>query len=215
MRRFGLVLLSVAAFAPMAMTSEAMAEDCTKDVLAAFDRQHKAKAFRTSLTQPTAEGPAEVTWDYLPPDRALQTVKSPAMAGVQHTMLVGDRAFAGSDEAYEELLPQFKQSIQAEVASAVGPPPSNIGVFECGGKKTFDGKELLAYSASDKEIKPGTSPDDILARTIYVDPASGLPAYNVIAAVSGKGEPALKVTYSYPTDVVIEAPVGAPIQKSR
>ena len=208
MRRFGLFLVGFAAFSPIAM-----ADDCTKDVLVAFDKQHKSKAFRTSLTQATAEGPAEITWDYLPPDKALQTVKSPAMAGVQHTMLVGDRAFAGADEAYEELLPQFKQSVAAEVQAAVGPPPENIGVFECAGKKTFDGKELVAYSAKDKDVKPGTDPGDVLARTIYVDPESGLPAYNVIAAVSGKVEPVVKVTYSYPADIVIEAPVNAPAQK--
>jgi hypothetical protein len=53
-----------------------------------------------------------------------------------------------------------------------------------------------------------------LARTIYVEPESGLPAYNVVAASAGKGAPLMKVTYSYPADLVIEAPVGAPVQKS-
>ena len=66
-----------------------------------------------------------------------------------------------------------------------------------------------------RSVKPGTDPGDVLARTIYVEPTSGLPAYNVVGAVSGKGDPVLKVTYSYPTDVVIEAPQGAPIQKHR
>ena len=210
MRRFALVLVGVAAFAPMAV-----ADDCTKDVLAAFEKQRTSKAFRVAMTQPTAEGMADVTVDYLPPNRMLQTVKSPAMAGIQQTMLVGERAFAGSDGVYEELLPQFTQSIAAEVKAAVGAPPANIGVFECTGKSTFDGKELLSYRASDKDSKPGTAAGDVLARTIYVDPASGLPAYNVIGTVSGNGEPVMKVTYSYPADVVIEAPQGAPIQKSR
>ena len=209
MRRFGLVLFALAAFAP-----NAFAEDCTKDVLASFEKQRTSKAFRVAMTQPTAEGPADMTVDYLPPNRMLQSVKSAAMVGVQHTMLVGDKAYAGTDEAYEELLPQFTQSIFAEVKAAVSAPPANIGTFECMGKAQFDGKELVAYRSADKEAPAGTKPEDILARTIYIDPTSGLPAYNVIAAVGGKTDPVMKVTYSYPADVVIEAPVGAPIQKA-
>ncbi len=197
------------------MMTAASAEDCTKDVVAAFEKQRTSKAFRVAMVQPTAEGPAEMTVDYIPPGKMLQTVKSAAMAGIQQTMLVGSRAFAGSDGAFEELLPQFTQSIVAEVADALGSPGRSIGSFECAGKMTFDGKEQLAYRSLDKASQANTEPGKMLTRTIYVDPASGLPMYNVVATVSGMGEPVMKVTYSYPADVVIEAPVGAPIQKAR
>jgi hypothetical protein len=215
MRRFGWVVLGAMVCAPLAFATAALADDCTKDVIAAFEKQRTSKAFRVSMTQPTAEGPADMTVDYLPPNRMLQTVKSAAMAGVQQTMLVGDRAFAGSEGAFEELLPQFTQSIVAEVETALAKPQANIGNFECVGKTTFDGKEFLAYRAADKKVEAGVKPEDVLARTIYVEPASGLPAYNVVGAVSGKGDLVMKVAYSYPTDVVIEAPQGAPMQKSR
>lgn len=210
MRRFGWSLAGLVAFLP----GIALADDCSKDVLAAVEKQRSSKAFRVSMTQGTVEGPVDMTVDYLPPDRMLQTVTAKHMAGPQQTMLVGKRAFAGSDGAYEELLPQFAQSVVSEMANAVG-KPDHMGTFECVGKQTVDGKEFLAYRAVDKDAKPGANPDETLARTIYVDPANGLPAYNIVAAVSGKGEPALKVTYSYPTDLVIEAPEGAPIQKIR
>ena len=210
MRRFGWSLAGLVAFLP----GIALADDCSKDVLAAVEKQRSSKAFRVSMTQGTVEGPVDMTVDYLPPDRMLQTVTAKHMAGPQQTMLVGTRAFAGSDGAYEELLPQFAQSVVSEMANAVG-KPDHMGTFECVGKQTVDGKELLAYRAVDKDAKPGANPDETLARTIYVDPDSGLPAYNIVAAVSGKGEPALKVTYSYPTELVIEAPEGAPIQKIR
>ncbi|MBR2535606.1 MAG: hypothetical protein IKE66_05990 [Hyphomicrobium sp.] len=210
MRRFGWSLAGLVAFLP----GIALADDCSKDVLAAVEKQRSSKAFRVSMTQGTVEGPVDMTVDYLPPDRMLQTVTAKHMAGPQQTMLVGTRAFAGSDGAYEELLPQFAQSVVSEMANAVG-KPDHMGTFECVGKQTVDGKEFLAYRAVDKDAKPGANPDETLARTIYVDPANGLPAYNIVAAVSGKGEPALKVTYSYPTDLVIEAPEGAPIQKIR
>jgi hypothetical protein len=214
MRRLGFVVLSMAVLAPLGLTSAAMADDCSKDVLAAFEKQRTSKAFRMAWTQPNAEGVAEMTVDYLPPNKMMQTVKSPAMAGVQQTLLIGDRAFAGSGGAFEELLPQYTQSIVAEVESTLG-KPTNVGNFECVGKASLDGKDYVAYRAADKDVKPGTDPGDVLARTVYVDSASGLPAYNVVAAVSGKGDPVMKVTYSYPTDVVIEAPQGAPMQKQR
>ncbi|MEQ1716127.1 MAG: hypothetical protein ABL907_09110 [Hyphomicrobium sp.] len=191
------------------------AADCTGDVVAAFDKQRTSKAFRVAMTQPTAEGEVEMTVDYLPPDKMLQTVKSPAMPGDQQTMLVGSRAFAGSSGSFEELLPQFTQSIVAEVQTALGGTGKAIGTFECLGKMAYEGRDLLAFRASDKEASPGTAPEHVMARTVYVDPASGLPAFNVVASEAGKDKPAVKVIYTYPEDIVIEAPVGAPIQKIR
>ncbi len=196
----------------MAFVHAAHAADCTADVVAAFEKQRTSKAFRVAMQQPTAEGLADMTVDYMPPDKMLQTVKSPAMPGDQQTMLVGSRAFAGSSGAFEELLPQFTQSIVAEVATAVGAPSKNIGTFECLGTSAFEGKEFLGYRTSGKD-QPGTAPEKMLARTIFVDPASGLPAFNVVASISGKDEPVMKVAYSYPTDMKIEIPQGAPVQK--
>src|SRR3954454_11037430 len=108
MRPVYLVLLLLAVAAP------ARADDCTKDVVAAFQKQRTSKAFRVEFSQPTAEGEAQMKIDYLPPDKMLQTVTSPAMPGEQQTMLVGNRAFAGTSGALEELLPQYTQSIAAE-----------------------------------------------------------------------------------------------------
>lgn len=208
MRRAGLACFTVFAFA-----LPAHAEDCSKDVLAAVEKQRTSKAFRVSMVQPTVEGPVKMTVDYLPPDRMLQTVTADHMPGEQHTMLVGTRAFAGSGGGYEELLPHLAQSVVTEMKAAVG-KPENVGTFECAGKQSFEGKDYLAYRAVDKEAKPGTPPDEVLARTIYVDEVTGLPAYNVVATVSGKAPPVMKVEYSYPADVVIEAPANAPVQKA-
>ena len=52
-----------------------------------------------------------------------------------------------------------------------------------------------------------------MTRTIYVDPATGKPAYNVVSALSGNADPLIKIKYSYPTDVEIIAPANAPVQK--
>jgi hypothetical protein len=208
MRRLGLGLIGL-----LVTTTAAWAEDCSKEVSAAIEKQRTSKAFRVALTQGTAEGPVDMTIDYMPPDRMLQTVVGAHMPGKQQTILVGGRAFAGSEGAFEELLPHFVQSIVAEVAVAVGKPEKITG-FECAGKETFEGKEYIAYRSLDKDAEPDVKPEDLLARTVYVDPESGLPAFNVVAAGAGKGTQLMKVTYSYPTDIEIEPPAGAPVQKS-
>ncbi|PPC84927.1 MAG: hypothetical protein CTY31_07515 [Hyphomicrobium sp.] len=202
---------TLATLLTLALTTPAFAEDCTKDVLAAFEKQRTSKAFRVAMTQPTAEGPVDMTVDYLPPDKMLQTVVGKHMPGEQQTMLVGDRAFAGSSGAFEELQPHLTQSIVSEVRAALDAPPSNLGTYLCVGKQTFDGKEYVAYRTQTPEPVAA----DAMARTIYVDAASGLPMLNIVAKASNTNEPVVKVTYSYPTDIEIVAPVGAPVHKSQ
>ena len=197
----------------LALTSAALADDCSKDVSAAFEKQRASKAFRVAMDQGTVEGPVKMTVDYIPPGRMLQTVVGKHMPGEQQTMFVDGRAFAGTSGSFEELLPQFSQSISAEVSAAVS-APQKLGVFECLGKAAFEGKDYVAYRTSDKAAAGAADGAETLARTIYVDPASGLPALNVVAALSGKGDPVLKIVYSYPTDIVIEVPQNAPVQKS-
>ena len=208
MRAVGLFLL------PILMAGQASATDCTKDVLAAFAKQRSSKAFRVQFSQPTAEGEAKMTIDYMPPDKMLQTVTSPAMPGEQQTMLVGNRAFAGTSGAFEELLPQYTQSIVAEFKEAVSAPTGKLGTFECLGPAKLDSLSLVAFRTADKG-SAGADASKVIARTIYVDPATGLPAYNVVAPLAANAEPVMKVKYSYPTDIEIVAPENAPVQKLR
>jgi hypothetical protein len=208
MRRLFLVLLPLVAAGP------ALAADCTKDVVAAFEKQRTSKAFRVEFSQPTAEGEAQMRIDYIPPDKMLQTVTSPAMPGEQQTMLVGDRAYSGTSGTFEELQPQFTQSIVAEVRTALGASPQKPGSFECLGSAKLDNRDLVAYRTVET-IPPGTDPAKVVARTIYVDPATGLPAFNVVAAMGGNADPVMKVKYTYPNDIEIIAPKNAPAQKLR
>ncbi len=187
----------------------ARAADCSADVMAAFEKQRAGKTYRVAMTQPTAEGPVQMTVDYVLPDRMLQTVVAPHMPDEQQTMLVGSRAFAGSGGAFEELLPQFTQSVISEFQAATG-SERNPGKFDCLGKQTLDGKEYVGYRTS------GGGADGVaLARTVYVEEASGLPAFNIVGAASGAGDPVMKAIYSYPKDLTIEPPASAPVQKSR
>lgn len=210
MRRAAFASLTVMAFVP-----PAFAEDCTKQVLDAFQKQRTSKAFSVAMQQPSAEGLITLRVDYLPPDKMLQTVTSPAMPGEQQTMLVGNRAYAGSQGAFEELLPQYTQSIITEVRNALGDPGKQLGSFECKGKVAFEGKDFITYTAIDAAAPKDVPPDKVLARTIYVDEASGLPMFNIVAQAGGKSDPVVKASYAYPADLVIEEPKGAPMQKIR
>ena len=186
---------------------------CQDEVIAAFTKQRKSPAFRVEMAQPTAEGPVNVRVDYVPPAKMLQTVTGGNMPGEQQTMLVGDRAFAGTSGAYEELLPQYTQSIVAEVKTALGQTAENLGEFECLGKVSFDGKDLVGYKT--KAAADAKAGEASLSRIVYVDPASGLPAYNVVMPTKAGEAPVMKAVYSYPADIVIEAPEGAPVQKTK
>ncbi len=206
MRALCLAILSLSIAAP------AYAADCTDDVLAAFAKQRASKAFRVEFSQPTAEGDVHMTIDYMPPDRMLQTVVSPSMPGEQQTMLVGNRAFAGTSGMLEELLPQFTQSILSEANQAMFAPPKGISNFECLGQAKLDGQDFTAYRTTNKTA-PEADASKMLARTIYVEPATGLPAFNVVARTAEADKPLLKIKYSYPTDIDIVAPTNAPVQK--
>jgi hypothetical protein len=209
MRAFMLALTASYALS----SAPAFAEDCSAQVLAAVAKQLQQKAFRVEFTQPTAEGDAHMIIDYMPPGRMLQTVTSPAMPGEQQTMLVYNRAFSGSGGSFEELQPQFTQSIIAEVANALARPTKLEG-YECLGTVKFENQDLIAYRNADKS-HPQADPSKVIARTIYVDPKTGLPAYNVIASLAEGAKPLREMRYAYPTDIDIVAPANAPAQKLR
>jgi hypothetical protein len=201
------------AVAALAVATPASAADCSADVLNAIRKQLSLKAFRVEFSQPTAEGEAQMRIDYMPPLRMLQTVTSPAMPGEQQTMLINNRAYAGSGGSFEELQPQFTQSIIAEVAEALA-RPAKLDGYECLGTVKYEGQDLLAYRYVDK-THPQADPSKVITRTIYVDPKSELPAFNVVATLAESSKPLREVKYSYPTDIDIVAPANAPVQKLR
>ena len=69
--------------------------------------------------------------------------------------------------------------IAEHIQQAVTAPPKAGADFSCLGKVAYDGKDYLAYRTAPEKTEKGAE----LARTIYVDPATGLPAFNVIAEV--------------------------------
>ncbi len=196
-----------------ALYSGAANAGCKDEVAAAFEKQRTSPAFRVQMSQPAPAGEISMTVDYLPPDRMMQSVNGPGMPSEQQTLVVGTRAFSGTAGAWQELLPQFSQSVVANVKSAIGQSQPNLGDFDCLGTVPFEGKNYLGYRTKPAPAVDGNK--DAIARTLYIDAATGLPAFNVVAPISASEPAVMKAVYSYPTDIVIEAPANAPVQGTK
>ncbi|MAS41189.1 MAG: hypothetical protein CMK33_05675 [Porticoccaceae bacterium] len=190
-------------------------ESCRDEVIAAFSKQRSSGAYRMVGERMSETGPVEVTEEYIPPDRMRHVIVAVGQPPLQ-TVLVGRRAWSRQDGPWEELMPAIAQTIIAQVIAATAVPPTDVGQFECAGKATVDGKEYVAYRSVEK---PGSSPlgpgGTPVHRTLYVDPATGLPAYNIVAEEKDGATPIFKGAYSYPDDLVIEGHPDAPLAKIR
>lgn len=201
------------------VVTSAAAADCKQEVLQSFEKQRKSPGFRMAAemiqqaNSSTAPEQVKLTVDYLPPDRMHQTVESPGLPAPMETVLVGTRAWATNGGGFEELRPEFAQSIVSHVRETLVDPPADNSDYVCLGKQTYGGKEFVGYRTNDANVKPDDK--NAVQRTIYVDPATGLPAFNIVAAVSGDQPPVFKGSYSYPTDIKIDAIEGAPVATSR
>lgn len=205
-------LISLGLSAGSALSADAA---CKQAVFDAFTKQRTSKAFTMVADMHGESGPVQITVEYVPPDRMHQTIVAKDQAPLE-TTLVGTRAWSRQGGAWEELMPAIAQTIIAQVRAAVVDPPKDVGDFECLDKVTVDGKEYLAYRSVEKPgavaMGAGGTP---VHRTVYVDPAAGLPAINVVVEEKEGAEPIFKGVYAYPTDLKIEAHPDAPLVRMR
>lgn len=203
------IVLAVAVPGPMAAAQAA--EDCSAAVAAAFVKQRQQKAFRFAAEMPGEGGVTRMTIDYVPPDRMYQKVEAPGQPAPVETIAIARWAWGTQGGGWEELQPQFAQSVTAHVHDALVAPPKLTGAFACLGKSNRDGVEVLGYrslpEAGAAQVPAGA---DELARTIYVDAASGLPVANVVAALKEGAAPVFDGRYTYSADIKVEAPIGEP-----
>jgi hypothetical protein len=210
--------LRIAAVAALALwTGPALSAgaSCKDEVVAAFLKQHASRAFTMVAQINSDAGPVELTVEYVPPDRMRQKIVAPGQAMPLETVLVGTRAWSLNGNKWEELLPAIAQTMIAQVHEAIVEPPKDVGEYECLGKTAIDGKEYLAYRSVEKGTgaPTGSTLTKPVHRTVYVDPATGLPALNVVAEDKPGAVPIFKGVYAYPTDLVIEGYPDAPLAK--
>lgn len=208
-------LVSALAFAlattPLALATAAAAADCKAEVLAAFEKQRQTKAFRSYSESPGEKGPIKVTVDYMPPAKMHQTVVTPDHPAPIETIAIQRWAWATMGGGWEELQPQFSQSAVAAMKDVLVEPLKDPGDMTCLGKVTYDGKEYLGY---ENVGKAGDAGQPQLKRTVYIDPATGLPAVNVVSDTKDGAAPVYKGVYSYPDDIAIDSPL-APVPEDK
>jgi hypothetical protein len=191
------------------------AADCRSEVEAAFEKQRTtAPGYRVQTEQHQQNGVVEITIDYMQPDRMYQKVVAPNERAPIETIAVGRWAWGNMGGGWEELQPQFAQSVTSFTQATLTEPARATGDFECLGKAKIDGRDLVGYRS-----KPSPTPPDrgvgasesntVVQRTLYVDAETGLPAINIIAEAGQAAKPWVRTTYAYPKDIAVEAPVGA------
>jgi hypothetical protein len=192
-----LIVLSLLAFAAPAPAASAC--DGKAEVETAFTAQHK-QPWRTETASKSDTGIAQSqTFDFQPPDRMYRKVVSGEDA--VETIGIGKTAWTNVKGSWEEMKPELALLVSTHMKSSFAPPRVSVE-FKCLGSVTYEGKSLLGY-----QTVPETVEGKVFARTIYVDPATKLPAFNIIGAPDGSGEPLMKEVYSYPTDIKIESPL--------
>ena len=211
------VAVCIAIFALMAMPSASADETCKAQVKEAFSKQRAAKSFRMVAKLRGETGPVEITAEYVPPDRMRQVIVAPGQPAPLETVLVGTRAWSNQGGQWNELMPALVHSIIAQVRAAVIDPPKVVGDFECLDKAAVDGKEYIAYRSIEKPGEPATASliEEPVHRTVYVDPDTGLPAINIVKEENPDATPIFEGVYTYPTNIVIEGQLDAPLARAR
>lgn len=202
--------LATAVVCSLAVAQARAGDECRAAVEAAFNKQRvHVSGYRFAAQMPGEQGATQMTIDYLPPDRMYQKVEAPGNQKPVETIAIQRWAWGTMGGGWEELQPQFAQSIIAHVRSTLIDPPKLTSAFTCLGKVKLEGKERVAYRADQPSAAPGSAGEGAqLARTIYVDETSGLPLANIVTREDGKGDVIFDGRYSYPTDISIEPPIG-------
>jgi hypothetical protein len=195
------VLLAATCLALAAPGLPAAACDGKAEVEAAFLKQQK-QPWRTEILTKGHDGTDQhQRFDFQPPDKMYRK----ATAGGESIETIGISKWAwsnlGAGTGWEELQPMHARVVTLQVQEAFA-PPRVTAEFNCLGTVTFEGKSYRAYQTTPEKVDTG----QVLARTIYVDPDTGLPAFNIVGAPDGSGDPVVRGAFSYPTDINIQSP---------
>jgi hypothetical protein len=194
------------------------AGDCTATVVAAFEKQRTGRGYRMVTRQQSDRGEIVNTVDYLAPDRMHNVVVAPGEPHPLETIAIGRWAWANQGGGWQELQPQFAQSVTSHVATTLRQPIAPSEPFSCAGLVTRGERSFEAYRTEPRLVapnKPEGTENPKLVRTILVDPATGLPAFNIVGGVTPSAPTVAEVAYSYPADLAIEAPDAVPANRNR
>jgi hypothetical protein len=210
--------------------SAAAHADCRDEVLAAFRQLKTSGRPYREETITTIDGRTyREAVEFAPPD---QVRLSGNIGWLMHAYYVGigPRAWANwspfpwgwSEEHPDAKLIQMKLAANADAAAVLNVPPP---AYACLGKVEFKGTAYLGYRSRvawaiarmvfdgaaretrdpELERKLAQMPEEWC--TVLVDPASRLPAYDLVAQQNRLDDPRSSVRYTYPNAITIKPPL--------
>lgn len=205
------IVMAVAAC--FAMSAAAYA-DCKSDIAAALAKQRNLSSFRMDSVMLTSEGRIRMVVDYLLPDRMRQMIGPVGDPKPVETILIGKKAWSRKDGDWMPMNPQTTSALVDQLRQTVSDDEERrLPGFECLGKVTVDGRDLLAYQGEneDPNAKKSQTKDkpklpDRAVRVIYVDPTTGLPVRSVFGRANRLDTPIFEAKYTYPVDIEIKLP---------
>jgi len=216
-------VLKLAAAVGLLLTSvmhSAASASCRDDVAAAFERL-KGQSHRIEITDSISSyQTATAVVEVVPPDRRREVTSNGVQGYAPHEIIwIGQQAWSQTEGIGPWRWTQWG-------AESVRKNPGSWGYydtlipedaeFECLGEVRFDGRTLLGYHSRIVTrkigviVEPGANQEEIKqlamralaalpqeSRLVYVDPVSGLPAYDLIAADGQPDRPRYKARYTY------------------
>jgi hypothetical protein len=209
--------------------------DCRDEVVAAFERlKASGRPYRKETAVTLGRRTYSETVEFVPPDQMRLSDNSRWIMNAYY-IRIGQRAWAnwspfpwGWSEDYPD--PRFMQMKLGAVADFAAVLNISPPVYECLGRIEFEGTAYLGYRARLEKVvltfgalserrepeldrKLGQMPQEW--RTIFVDPESRLPAYELVAQEDQLGNPSSKVQYVYPNNIDIELPLWCRLRLCR
>jgi hypothetical protein len=203
--------------------------DCRDEVASAFERlKTSSRPYRKEVTFTIGDDRTfRGTVEFLPPDR-MREIKSRDALGVGtfEIIQVGQRAWSNVGGwpwdwrwpwGWREWDPRFIQMIlekNRDFSALAHRPIAAEAEFECLGKVEFEGSMYIGYRTRwPLALMSAGPPSQELLRqlqqwhTVFIDPQSMLPAYELQAQENQLDSPIHKVRYTYPNDIQIEPPL--------
>jgi hypothetical protein len=188
-------LLLIAALVP----APALA-DCKDEIKDIMDRSSLAGPYRTEATVKSETRSGVVTSDIVPPD-GLRT-RSEIGGKTRELVKIGGQVWANEGTGWKELPPAMAARIAQVTDSARTLAPNLVGDAQCPGTQTVEGRSYTVYTY--KMDAPGGKVSS--TNTLYVDPASRLPARIVAETRSGASKTSTDIRYVYDATIKLEPP---------
>jgi hypothetical protein len=194
-------LASILAAQPVA------AAECKEEIMAMIDRSLMAGPYRTTAEVTANNRKITIVNESVPPDD--MHTRTTADNATKEMIKVGDTVWLNDGQGWRTAPPAVAARIAEVTKSMRTMVPNLLNDAQCGGAQTVEGRTYTVYTY--KMDVPGGKASS--SNTLYVDPASRLPAKLVVDGRSGQMKSRSEMSYVYDASIKIEPPsVEAPKQ---